>query len=579
MHRAALLRTPVPAPAEQRLPPPRPFGPGPGPVRPVPHPPGGHDFGRIPVAAPGAPSPGLGPIQRSGRKGKAKIADDEPMTPEPATRPRRNVHPPVRFAPPAARKGTGARTRAREEPATPVRSPLPPALDDEKEFPPLSPSPAKPRASSSRAARMPAALDADDEASSREGSDSESDTEYFALGNPTRSGVPKPYGFTIRQPLRRVLPAEPPKEERKVTHDELQERLDLLKQDYARPKHARQVVLEDVAKSKGVPVRNMGMSISGWAAGGLGPTDESHKAHLPRFADHTRMRPMQALSHVSEVLYGAALHEGHAPVEVQAGRAETKGGKQADLFLSANDPTTQAWINDAMKDPLGLVHRMAALSNEEIEAKGPSGGRSLERARKSALKILFNPEQKKARLDAIAAASPGPKGRTRRRAVHRDLERVDDTFHRFLSGDVHVVHNPRKKHAEQNIAAAMYDSEVRYTKGEIAGTKIRCEGCSAEAGTNLTDEHGTGVSGKIYAAQASEPKHAQVLGNTKTGAHQIQMGDSSRLYSPSPLKAGTSVRSPVAYPKGASKGKGKGKGKDRQRSPSVSDDEEKHSSP
>lgn len=263
---------------------------------------------------------------------------------------------------------------------------------------------------------------------------------------------------------------------------------------------------------------------------------------------------MQALSHVSEVLYGAALLDKMNPVEVQAGRAAERD-KRGDLFLSANDADTQDWMHGAMGDPLALVHRMASLEPKDIPTDKKTTGESVDRARKSALKILFNLEQKKERLRAIKAGFPGPRNRKKRNKLNKDLGVVDEIFHNFLSGNAQIVHNKAGKHAEQNIAAAMYDSvEPHYTRGEIGGTKIRCEGCSSELGTNTTTEEGKPISGKGYAAQASHEKHAETLAALHAGEHLIAMGPSQRPGSPSPVKAAEGQpRTPVDYSKAKKK--------------------------
>lgn len=471
------------------------------------------------------PAPAQAVVQRSGRKVRMKLAKGKSASLTPLY----------------------VRTR-------PGRSAPVLASSDSDEEQELSPRPVAKRRTPSILVLPDSPETGDLESDSEDASShaSVSDDESMVLGNPTRTGSVADPGLSIRQPVHVLRPADPPGEEREVEADELTERVQALRGAYETQRQKpRRIDVKGVAKSTQVPLRDMGLPISGFPSGGLGPTTESQKSRVPPVADYVEMRPMQALSHVSEVLYGAALLAGKKPVEVQAGRAEVDFRSEGDLFLSANDPDTQKWMHGAMGDPLTLLHDLAKLTPEEIAKHGKGEGKAVDRARKSALKILFNEEQKEQRLATIRERFPGSGKRKKRSKLNRDLKRVDEIFDRFLKGDVGIVHNLEGKHAEQNIAAAMYDSGEPYRKGEIAGTKIRCEGCSGELGTNTTDEHGVSVSGKMYAAQAAKGKHAGIILRILSGQHLIAMGSSQRPESPSPLKAasGGKRKLPPVYPK------------------------------
>lgn len=207
---------------------------------------------------------------------------------------------------------------------------------------------------------------------------------------------------------------------------------------------------------------------------------------LPAHADLTHHRPAQMLSQLSEVLMHGAQRAGLAldPVEIQFGYGINEHG-HIDVFASANNPETQAWLQTAMTAPAG-AHLEAAANAEDPEIANIGA------------KLLFHGTQQERRQAAIA-------GHPDEAGLQDDLALADVLRDKFLRRDITVVTNAsgnNGRHAEQNIGVAMHQGD--YQVGDIQGTKIRCHSCRAGLGANLREDDAaqTGLSGKIYASQA-----------------------------------------------------------------------------
>ncbi|MCB1735616.1 MAG: hypothetical protein H6981_02910 [Gammaproteobacteria bacterium] len=255
---------------------------------------------------------------------------------------------------------------------------------------------------------------------------------------------------------------------------------------------------------------------------GAGMTRDS----LPSHIDLSRHRPSQMLSQLSEVMMHGARNAGlaHEPVEIQFGYGMNAHG-ELDVFASANNPDTQNWLEAAMAAPAG-THLLAA-ATAAGPAPLPADASAAQRAATVAAaaetaelhnigaKLLFHDEQQQRRGAAVLGAPDEDQ-------VHHDLALASAIRAKFLSRDITIVKNPSGmsgRHAEQNIGVALHQGG--YPFADIQGTKIRCHSCRAELGSNLTDEHGMHVSGKVYGSQASTAHLAASFQHIQSGHEQI----------------------------------------------------------
>lgn len=244
--------------------------------------------------------------------------------------------------------------------------------------------------------------------------------------------------------------------------------------------------------------------LGGGYQGGLYPRDEARTVgELPSHVDLSRHRPAQMLSQLSEVMMHGAQNAGlkHAPVEVQFGYGINEHG-HLDVFASANNPDTQNWLEAAMAAPAGEHLANAARSGDpELMNIGA--------------KLMFHDEQQERRRAAVADAPDAAQ-------ISRDMELASAIRDKFLSRDITIVKNKSGmsgRHAEQNIGVALHQGGYRF--GDIQGTKIRCHSCRSELGSNLTDEAGMHISGKVYGSQASTEHLAASFQHIAAGHEQI----------------------------------------------------------
>lgn len=262
----------------------------------------------------------------------------------------------------------------------------------------------------------------------------------------------------------------------------------------------------------GVNVRNAGLGLTGGNQGGLAPEDEEQRYELPEYADYTRRRPEQLLSQISEVMHHAAKAKDQEPVETQFGYGRKADGS-VHLYASTNNPQTQQGLQERLGNP--RAHLESALRSDDPQLS------------KVATKLLLFGEQQAKRREAI-------RGHPDEAQLSQDLDLSDRIHASFMQGSVNVVKNPYKRHAEQNIAEAMHASGHEYDQAEIAGTKIRCEGCSSELGYNLRDGRGRFVVGRVYGSQAERARHEETLGDVSRGRAVVATNRSERSRSHSP---------------------------------------------
>jgi hypothetical protein len=283
--------------------------------------------------------------------------------------------------------------------------------------------------------------------------------------------------------------------------------------EYVDPKDKKvkieKMEIDELRQHQNTKVKEMGLPLMGANQGGLYPEEKSKTTELPETADYTERRPEQKLSQISEMVRYCLEKEGKKPVEVQAGFGSGKNNSQK-LYLSTNDPDSQNWLIESL-NPTKILNDSLQSGDEHVK--------------QVALKTRFHTLQQEERRKAI-------KDRTDKEKLEKELKKTDEINDKFMSGPITVVRNSRKRHAEQNIAEAMYEDKM--DEGEIAGTMIRCEGCSAELGSNLIDEKGQYITGRTYASQASPERHKKLFKQINDSQAKVATNRSKRSRSCSP---------------------------------------------
>lgn len=354
-------------------------------------------------------------------------------------------------------------------------------------------------------------LDSSQDQQDDSSSDPSSKRQRISLPRPSRpkyrnNDVNKKARTSLKQPMTVLDPQKPtpytlPQDWQKVVdqvhHDD--------------PKAPERVEVDKLRQFTKVPIKKLGVDLTGGNQGGLFPEDDSMVTKLPESSDYKKSRPQQILSQLSEVIRHRAEEEDQNPVEVQFGYGKKKDGG-LDLFTSTNNKESQEWLLEALKSPLDQVKKAAKSDDPEVTRR--------------ALKILFQEEQNKERRKQIGN-DPHEK------ELGEQLDLAEKIREQFLAGPTKVVVNTAKRHAEQNISDALHEMED-YEEADIQGTMIRCEGCSSELGINLKDQHGKGVIGRVYASQAEKSRHQKTLDEVRHGRARIATNRSHRSRSTSP---------------------------------------------
>lgn len=316
----------------------------------------------------------------------------------------------------------------------------------------------------------------------------------------------------VEQPIRQLVPATRPDQVMPMDMDE-----QIRGVPDQKPSKPQKVPVEKMSRIKGMDAVLKPFGLSGGKQGGKYP--QAHLHESPEYADYTHARPLQMLSDFADVFLAGATAEGKDPVEIQFGYG--LNDVEPDLYASSNNVDSEDWLAGALADPMKYLRQAALGDDPNLQA--------------IAAKLLLYDEQVSQRK-AQVMSSDAPN----QQELLDEIDLSSRIRSKILSGRTDVAYNKLggqlgARHAEQNIADVLHDKG--YAKGEIGGTKIRCEACTSELGPAMLDDQGRWSMGKFYGAQATKERHQHTWGLLESGQAKVSQNMVSRPRSNSDVAA------------------------------------------
>jgi hypothetical protein len=323
------------------------------------------------------------------------------------------------------------------------------------------------------------------------------------------------------QPVHTLVPAKPYPLSEDGTTEELSTILGALPTPAKPTKTPVLSEVPDMGKYKGNTAKfkaaasQRGLPIARSALQG-GQYFDTHQVETPPTVNYETMRESQLASQISTV----ALHHMHTSQslkkpspEVQVGVGETPTD-DVDLYASANNKESQQALVSSFSSPFEMIK--LAMSDKDRDL------------RRIGTKLATFKEQQDHRK-----AQPG--------ADLDSLGVADKMYAKFMDGDLTIPTAAKDRHTEQLVGDKMHECG-KYSRAEIAGSKIRCGACVSELGVNTRLPGGTGLSGKVYTSQTSMPRLESMMDRVASGDIGIEVGGSSRSRSSSPARAPLRLR-------------------------------------